>query len=447
MDPALIALTLFQRRLLARSEALSPQQLIQLRNTRLERLVAYARQRSTFYRQRLSQRPGSPLEALPTLSRSDLVGNFDRILTDSSLSAGALREQVELRREGGAPAGSAWRGRWWMAATAGTTGEPAVFVWSRSEWATVLASYSRATRWAGVRIGPRSPLRMALVSTSVPTHQSAVVGASLRVPFVHGLTLDARSPLDAQVEQLNSFRPRVLVGYASALRQLALAQLEGRLTIRPEAVMSASEVLTAPSAALLEQAWGRPAFDVYAATETAGIAAMCPRGSRHLYSDLVVVEPVNADETPTPPGQLSHHTLVSVLFSRTLPLIRYEMSDRVRLLDGPCDCGLPFPRIGEIGGRAENALLLAGGVEQPTTLDVDDLGPVIEAFPVTEWQAALRGDAVVVVVAAHGGLDEAALTDAVRRHLARTGVTASVSLRRVDAIPRTRLGKSIRVER
>ena len=103
------------------------------------------------------------------------------------------------------------------------------------------------------------------------------------------------------------------------------------------------------------------------------------------------MEPVNADETPTPPGQLSHHTLVSVLFSRTLPLIRYEMSDRVRLLDGPCDCGLPFPRIGEIGGRAENALLLAGGVEQPTTLDVDDLGPVIEAFPVTEWQAALRG--------------------------------------------------------
>ena len=62
-----------------------------------------------------------------------------------------------------------------------------------------------------------------------------------------------------------------------ALEALGWTIRMGLDVIRPEAVMSASEVLTAPSAALLEQAWGRPAFDVYAATETAGIAAMCPR--------------------------------------------------------------------------------------------------------------------------------------------------------------------------
>lgn len=443
MDLALLALTLSQRRLLGRSEALSPRELTQLSHKRLQRLLTYATERSAFYGERLSLRSGSPLQSLPTLSRSDLVVNFDRILTDPSLSAGAVRAQVDLLRERKAATGSAWRGRWWLAATAGTTGEPAALVWSRAEWATVLASYSRATRWAGVEIGPRSPLRVALVSTSVPTHQSAVVGASLRAPFVSSLTLDARSPLETLVEQLHGFGPRVLVGYASALRQLALAQLDGRLRIRPEAVMSASEVLTAPTAVLLKQAWGRPAFDVYAATETAGIAAMCTHGSRHLYSDLVVVEPVDADGTPTPSGQLSHHTLVSVLFSRTLPLIRYEISDRIRLLDELCECGLPFPCIGEIGGRAENTLLLPRRGRQPITLNVDELGPVVEAFPVMAWQAAVQGNAVVLVVAGLRDLDEEALTEALRRHLARTGVVATVSLRRVDGIPRTRLGKSI----
>lgn len=447
MDLALLALTLSQRRSLARSETLSPQELTQLGHERLERLLTHARQRSAFYCERLSQPAGSPLHSLPALSRSDLIANYDQILTDHRLSAEGLHLQVGLRREGRVPAGSAWRGRWWLAATAGTTGEPAVFVWSRAEWATVLASYSRATRWAGVEIGPRSPLRMALVSTSVPTHQSAIVGASLRVPFVTSLTVDARSALDAQVRQLNDFGPTVLVGYASALRQLALTQLDGRLSIRPEAVLSASEVLTVPTSALLEQAWGRRAFDVYAATETAGIAAMCSHGSRHLYSDLVVVEPVNADGTPTPSGHLSHHTLVSVLFSRTLPLIRYELSDRIRLLAEPCECGLRFPRIGEIGGRAENTLLLPGGAREPMTLDVDGLGSVVEAFPVIAWQAAVQDDAVVLMIVAHGNLDEEALTQALRWYLARTGVVATGSVRRVDAIPRTRLGKSIRLER
>lgn len=448
-----MALTLLGRRQLAQSETMSPSGVRQLAQRRLEDLLRFASSRSNLYAKRLSPRSiKAPLEALPPLTRSELISGFDDILTDHSVSAALARAEVDLRRSGRAQPGRAqpgraWRHRWWLAATAGTTGDPAVFIWSRREWATVLASYARAMRWAEVTIGPRSQLRMALVSTSVPTHQSAVVGASIRVPFVQTLTLDARSALERQVERLNGFQPRVLVGYASALRKLALAQLAGELHVHPDAVMSASEVLTAPTAALLGRAWGRPPFDVYAATETAGIASMCTRGSRHLYSDLVVVEPVNADGSPTPLGTLSHHTLVTVLFSRTLPLIRYEMSDRIRLLDEPCDCGLPYPRIGELGGRAENTLLLPGDPDQSVQLDVDALGPIIEAFPVLGWQAAVRGDALALMVVPGLDLDEEALTGALRRHLAQTGTPASVSLRRVEAIPRTGLGKRVPIER
>lgn len=112
----------------------------------------------------------------------------------------------------------------------GTTGRRGVFVWDRREWSTVLASYARATPWAGVRAGLARPVR-GVVSSPVPTHQGAVVGASLRSRTVPTLRLDARMPVGDLVAQLNDFAPRVLVGYAPSLRPLALEQLAGRLRI------------------------------------------------------------------------------------------------------------------------------------------------------------------------------------------------------------------------
>ena len=55
----------------------------------------------------------------------------------------------------------------------------------------------------------------------------------------------------------------------------------------------------------------------------------------HLFEDLVITEVVDADNRPVPPGQYGAKVLVTVLFSRTLPLIRYEMSDSLQLARRP----------------------------------------------------------------------------------------------------------------
>ena len=131
------------------------------------------------------------------------------------------------------------------------------------------------------------------------------------------------------VRQLNGFGPRLLVGYPSAIRPLAAEQLAGRLHIKPEAVMSASEVLTDTAAQESRNAWNSPTFDVYTATETAGIVSTCAAGRRHLYEDPVIAEPVDENYVPVPAGTTRSRLLASVLFTRTLPLIRYELSDRI----------------------------------------------------------------------------------------------------------------------
>jgi phenylacetate-coenzyme A ligase PaaK-like adenylate-forming protein len=144
--------------------------------------------------------------------------------------------------------------------------------------------------------------------------------------------LDAAAPPAQIVARLNQLQPQVLVGYASMVRMLAEEQLAGRLQVAPQAVNSASEPLTAEGRALVQQAWHVPPFDVYAATETGGIAAECEQHTgMHPFEDLVLAEVVDTDGRPVPPGITGDRLLVTVLFSRTPPLIRYQLTDRVRL--------------------------------------------------------------------------------------------------------------------
>ncbi|WP_237739587.1 hypothetical protein [Arthrobacter sp. TB 26] len=232
------------------------------------------------------------------MTKADLMEHFDEAVTTPDLSLAGLENHLLSLTQGGGDPGRPWMGRWWAAATAGTTGRRGTFVWNRSEWGTILASYARANDWAGISAGPTRPVKMALVSSRVPTHQSAVVGASLRSGLVPTVRLDVTAPMDQTVAALNRFQPRVLVGYASALKPLAAEQRAGRLRIAPQGVMSASEVLSPHTASELETAWGSAPFDVYAATETAGIASPCTYRNRHVYEDLLIIEPVDQNGNP-----------------------------------------------------------------------------------------------------------------------------------------------------
>ena len=126
--------------------------------------------------------------------------------------------------------------------------------------------------------------------------------------------------------RLNYFRPKVFVAYASMAHLLAEEQLAGRLHISPNFVFGSSEVFTEQARRRVEEAWGRKPFEVYAATEPADIASECKQHlGMHLFEDLIITEVVDDKRRLVPPGIYGEKVLVTVLFSRTMPLIRYEM--------------------------------------------------------------------------------------------------------------------------
>lgn len=435
MNPLALVALLRTRAELGSHERWSPAQLEAHQASGLAALRAYAYARSPYYREFHRGLEAAPLAELPVLTKSALMDDFDAVVTDREVRRAEVEDHLAA-----ASATDMFHGRYRVAATGGTSGRRGIFLADPGEWNMILASYSRAYAWAGLEVGLTHPLRMAIVSSRVPTHQSSIVGATVRNPLMPTLRLDATAPVPETVGALNAFRPRALVGYASMLAVLAHEQQAGRLTIAPRAVFSASEVLTPDIRAAAANAWGDEPYNVYAATETAGLASECRQHHLHRYADLVIAESVDAENQSVPEGQPGAKLLVTVLFSRTQPLIRYELTDRVRISTVTATDLGPFSSLIEaVEGRTEDVLALPAAAGGTVQIHPNLFHTVLEAAD-APWQVIRYPDRLQILVA---GPVEPALQLKVERALAAAGAAPlPMAIERVAAIPRTALGKA-----
>ncbi len=323
----------------------------------LREIIAFAGTRSPFYRERFAGRPlaDQPLASVPTLDKDTLMERWDDVVTVPDMRLADVEAHLDgLERD------DYLGGRFRAMATGGTTGRRGVFVFDRGEWSACLAGFLRWSDWCGTR--PRLPrLRVASVSATSPLHMTARFGMSIDVGLHRLLRLDARSPVDELCAAIDRFRPDALIGYPSVLALLALEQLEGRLHVAPRTVSTTSEVRTPEMTERIRAAWGAEPFDVYGITEAGIFAVDCEHhAGKHLFEDLAFVEVVDEAGRAVPDGEPGARLLVTNLFNRTLPLIRYELDDLVTLSPDPCPCGRPLRVIAALEGRSDDVLHLPG---------------------------------------------------------------------------------------
>jgi putative adenylate-forming enzyme len=338
---------------LAAHDRWSRAQLLDFQRERLRALVDHATAHSPYYRETLgaavrgAARGEIRLDRLPTLPKAALVEQFDRIVTDPRLRLDELEEHLH-----GDP-GGLHLDRYRAFATSGTSGLRALVVYSDDEF----------RYWVGVslrlfsRIGITPDMRLVAIGAPNPLHITRQLFAAFRAGRTGTPELSVLTPLDEMVDALNAYRPDAVVGYASIAGLLAQEQLAGRLQIAPRVVGVSSEVLTAEARRRIEEAWSIRPTEVYATTETLYIASSTPPHSgMHLFEDLCVVEVVDEDNRPVPPGTPGYKVLVTNLVNRTQPLIRYELSDSVTVAADEDASGLPYGRIASVDGRSDDVL-------------------------------------------------------------------------------------------
>lgn len=260
------------------------------------------------------------------------------------------------------------------------------------------------------------------------------------------MSFDAAQPLDEIVPQLNVWQPHLLTGYPSMMRILADEQLVGRLHIHPHMILPGSEVLTTETRRRIEAAWGHTPFDGYGATEAGGwlAAERSDHTGLYLYEDNLIFEVVDEHYRPVPAGTYGEKVLITVLRSWTQPLIRYELSDSVRLAAEPSKSSLPFASIDGIQGRTEDILhlpALSGGevAVHPITFH-----HVLDSLPASGWQVVQEKDRLRVLLGGvRNGAHDALIVAAITRNLTAQNVLApQISIQHVDVIPKNATGKT-----
>ncbi len=342
-----------------------PAAIVRRQRARLAELVAFARAHSPFYGelyQGLPERVEDPT-LLPVTDKKRLMARFNEWATDRAVTI----EKARAFAEDPARIGERFLGRYTLATTSGTTGTPGIFLLDdRTLSVTNALAVRMLSAWLGVgdvvRILAGSG-RMSMVMATGGHFASTVAAARLRMSRWGRKALQVLSvhmPLPDIVSQLNRFRPVIVAPYASLAALLADEQEAGRLHIHPVLLVLSAEGLPADEYDRIASVFRAKVRDSYAATECTFLSYRCRHGWLHVNADWVVLEPVDPDYRPVPPGTQSHTVLISNLANRVQLILRYDLGDSVVQRPTPCPCGNPLPAI-RVQGRAADLLTVPTG--------------------------------------------------------------------------------------
>jgi len=412
------------------------------RTARLRELVGLAIGRSSWHRGRLGDvdlrtLDEDSLRALPVMTKGDLMDNFDEIVTDHDVRlADANAHIAELDGD------AYFRDELHAVASGGSSGMRGVFVWGWDAWATVqLVALRRALldRIGDPDLASRAPVAM-IVAAENATHFTSAVSETFATGAVENHRLRIGLPLQEIVARLNAADGDNLATYPSMLARLVGEARAGRLRIQPQRILTMAEPLLAETRRAAEETWQAPVANMWGTSEAGVTAIGCFNGTgMHLTDDLLIVEPVDVDGNAVPPGVRSHKVYVTNLFNPLMPLIRYEITDEVTLLDEPCACGSVHRRIADIEGRNDDTFLYRDGVSVHPHLFRSILG---REQAISEYQVRQTPTGAAVGVCADGEVDTESLTRKLEEALAGSGCPApAVNVSVVESIPTLATGK------
>lgn len=316
-------------------------------NRKLKKLVKYVKENSPAMG-KLYQGIGENfnMRDLPVTTKEMIMKDYDNWITTSDFTLKDLQEFASNE----SMAGELYQGKYTVVETSGSTGYPFYIAYNRRESSKMNSAMSNNLKMKFVLNRPACylfPFDKHILSIC-----SAKEGLR-KYPLMKKYTAlkDSNIPMEEIVDFLNKFQPKIICTYVSTIEALAKEQMKGTLRLKLKAVFTGGETLSQKTREHIENVFGCRMHSMYASTEASGIALDCDCGHMHLHNDNLIVEPVDENYNPVSVGEKSHKILITSLYERTVPLIRYEVSDKVTIHTTPCKCGNKSPWV-EVEGRS-----------------------------------------------------------------------------------------------
>ena len=382
------------------------ERLYQVQRDSLGQLLHHAVECSPFHRRRLATidiTDPDPLDlsALPVMTKSDMMAELDNVFTDRRLN----RDNVENALAATGPEPTVLFDEYVALASGGSSGNRGVFVYDEAAMTSFAAAIYRPPIEAPLDSLVITP-HIAMVTASSAVHATGIAVALAAGPDApaHVESIPATLPIGDIVEQLNGAQPSILGGYASMLARLAAESRAGRLRIEPLQVSSTSETLHPDMRAEIRASFGVPVLDGFGSTE--GLFGKTgPDLDEFVFNtDMCIVELVDEDNRPVPPGTPSAKVLLTNLYNLIQPLIRYELSDTFIQQPGAA-------------GHSHLRALVRGRSDEILRYPVTDIHPItirsvmVQTPYVSEYQVRQTHCGIDVLAVCCGELDRQTLTD------------------------------------
>ena len=328
----------------------STKKLHELRDRRLRRIVQYAAKTVPYYRdffQREGINPGqiktvADLDRLPLVDKQELRKDPSRFLSNSALGKNSI-----------------------AFLTSGSTGLPLNIHHDSNSLLANIAFGERQreviTGICGRKIGYREALISynGCVSTKVWDFYEKKTYIPVRP---QRLLIPISKTIEAVVQELNRFRPNVLIGYGSYLEAFFKTIYSMEVNIQlPQVLLYGGDAMTNAGRDFIEEKFGVPVLSTYQAMECFKIGFFCEnRENFHLHEDLCHVKIVNADGEEVADDEKGE-VVISNLVNRGTVLLNYRLGDIASISNRKCSCGRTLSLLSEIEGRVEDIIILPDG--------------------------------------------------------------------------------------
>lgn len=249
----------------------------------------------------------------------------------------------------------------------GTTGLPRPTLFTPWEWEIQGIQGSRTIWIQGARPGDVMQIPSTLSTSNLGwfyylscLHWSGVIPVTVGSGNV--------TPSRRQLEIASDWGVNLWAGFPEYLMHLAsVAQQEGRdlRDLRTKFIASfLGPDLDGSLRKMLEGAWHCPVFDNYGTHEVGLPGFECQeRDGLHLMEDMFIVEVADVDTDQIVPDGEKGNLVMTSLYRKHPPLIRYNLRDYVRIVsDGrtACGCGSHTRKMDHFLGRSDDMVKLRG---------------------------------------------------------------------------------------
>ncbi len=249
--------------------------------------------------------------------------------------------------------------------TGGSSGRPLEFSIDLAANERRIAGSHRGYAWAGATLGTRQTYLWGM-PLGAGSHQHAwkdqLYNRYLyRRDFINSFDMHEKQA-PSLVDRINGYRPQLIVAYTNPLYSLARDIEQQQLQVAaPTALIVGAEKLHDYQRQMIERVFRAPVFETYGSREFSLIGAECERHlGLHLTQENLLVEIVDHDGMPTPAGQ-EGDVVITDLFNKATPFVRYAIGDRGIAGFDSCPCGRGLPLLRKIAGRQLDVLITADG--------------------------------------------------------------------------------------